>query len=218
MRTTRPNRIAEQRRAKGLSQQQLADAIGVHWTTISKLERGVTRLDFTWTDKLSQALGVDEWDLLPQVRRVTTISVSGEIHLGGEVDPFDDNKVRTWHLNSNVFEDLDMIWVEVRGNALYPYFKDNDLLGLTWATEEECLNDKGEMDYSGFYGRFCLVSTKEEDQFMGVVAPSKTPGAVDLHNAHFPPLEGLKPFNLAQVTVAIMNNPAMRKQMADPGK
>ena len=39
------NRIAEERKARGMTQQQLADAVGAHWITISKLERGRIQTD-----------------------------------------------------------------------------------------------------------------------------------------------------------------------------
>lgn len=215
MRTPRANRIAEQRRAKGLSQQQLAEAVGVHWTTISKLERGITRLDFVWAEKISEALGVDEYDILPPVRRVTSLAISGYIRGGGVVDAFEGEDAKVWSVNSNIFDDINTVWVEVKENALYPYFKDADLIGLTWATDEERRNSDGVIDYSGFHGRFCLVEDEAGDQFMGIVAPSKTLDTVDLHNAHFPPIEGIKPRSLAQATVAIMNNPAMRRSHSE---
>jgi transcriptional regulator with XRE-family HTH domain len=59
------NRIAEERKARGMTQQQLADAVGAHWITISKLERGRIKLTTDWLDKLAKPLGVSASDLLP---------------------------------------------------------------------------------------------------------------------------------------------------------
>lgn len=215
MRSPRSNRIAEQRRAKGLSQQQLAEKLGVHWTTISKLERGITRLDFDWVDKVCQALDVEEHEILPAARRITKISLSGYIHHGGEVVSLEEHQSKVWEVNSSLFEDIDTVWVEVRHDALYPYFKDGDLLGLTWARDDERLDSQGEVDYSGFFGRFCLVQDHDGAQFMGIAAPSNSRDTIDLHNANFPPLQNIKPHALAQVTVAIMRNPAMRQPDAE---
>jgi transcriptional regulator with XRE-family HTH domain len=58
------NRIAEERKAKGMTQQQLADAVGAHWITISKLERGRIKLTTDWLEKLAEPLGVRGIDLL----------------------------------------------------------------------------------------------------------------------------------------------------------
>jgi DNA-binding XRE family transcriptional regulator len=58
------NRIAEERKAKGMTQQQLADAVGAHWITISKLERGRIKLTTDWLEKLAEPLGIRGIDLL----------------------------------------------------------------------------------------------------------------------------------------------------------
>jgi transcriptional regulator with XRE-family HTH domain len=65
MKNTPKNRIAEERKARGMTQQQLADAVGSHWITISKLERGRIKLTTDWLEKLSKPLGVNPSDLLP---------------------------------------------------------------------------------------------------------------------------------------------------------
>lgn len=60
-----PNRLREQRMAAGLSQQALADRIGVSKVTISDLERGNMRLDVVYMQRLAGALGIAMADLLP---------------------------------------------------------------------------------------------------------------------------------------------------------
>jgi DNA-binding XRE family transcriptional regulator len=59
------NRIAEVRNARKMTQQELADAVGAHWITISKLERSRMKLTTDWLDKLAIPLGVRARDLLP---------------------------------------------------------------------------------------------------------------------------------------------------------
>jgi DNA-binding XRE family transcriptional regulator len=63
------NRIAEERNARGMTQQELADAVGAHWITISKLERGRIKLTTEWLDKLAAPLLVNPSDLLPREER-----------------------------------------------------------------------------------------------------------------------------------------------------
>ncbi|WP_439815939.1 XRE family transcriptional regulator [Zavarzinia sp. CC-PAN008] len=59
------NRIAEMRRAAGLSQQDLADAAGTGRSQIVKLERGERRLTVDWMVRLAGPLRCAPRDLLP---------------------------------------------------------------------------------------------------------------------------------------------------------
>jgi len=65
MKNRRPHAIADARKASGMTQQELADAVGAHWITISKLERGKIKLTTEWLEKLAGPLGVNVRDLLP---------------------------------------------------------------------------------------------------------------------------------------------------------
>jgi transcriptional regulator with XRE-family HTH domain len=55
------------REARGLSQEQLAEAIGTTVNNYGKLERGHRRLNDTWLDKLASVLGVERYELLAPV-------------------------------------------------------------------------------------------------------------------------------------------------------
>lgn len=50
------NRVEERRTAKGMSRQQLADAVGVHYQTIGYLERGEYSPSLILALKIAQAL------------------------------------------------------------------------------------------------------------------------------------------------------------------
>lgn len=54
------NRIAEMRKQAGLTQQALADKLGIHWVTVSKIERGNIKLTFERCKQIASALGVSE--------------------------------------------------------------------------------------------------------------------------------------------------------------
>ena len=64
--TTKAPKIAllRVRNARGMTQQKLADQVGAHWITISKLERGIIKLTTEWMEKLAAPLGVHPWELL----------------------------------------------------------------------------------------------------------------------------------------------------------
>lgn len=56
--------IRRLRRAKGMSQEQLAEVAQFHRTYVSQLERSVTNISIDGLERLAQVLGVDISDLL----------------------------------------------------------------------------------------------------------------------------------------------------------
>lgn len=124
------NRIAEVRKRVGLTQSQLAEKVGVHWITISKLERGQIQFSEEWRDRLGVALNVDPDLFLPSNRRLTTIEVQGEILPGGVVEHFKDDGqgTHTFTLWNGAFHALNKVWLYANGDALAPLFHDEDLL------------------------------------------------------------------------------------------
>ena len=69
-----PNRIRELREAARLTQQNLADRIGVSKVTISDLERDKMRLDVHYMRRLAKALGVMPADLLQVTDNPTSLT------------------------------------------------------------------------------------------------------------------------------------------------
>lgn len=59
-----PNRIRELRKAKGWTQEHLADEAGCSYVQISDLETGKRSLRPVWMKAISKALGVKSADLL----------------------------------------------------------------------------------------------------------------------------------------------------------
>ena len=58
------NRIAEFRKARGLTLQALADRVGASNQQISHLEKGRRGLTVDWVDRIADALGCHPFDLL----------------------------------------------------------------------------------------------------------------------------------------------------------
>jgi HTH-type transcriptional regulator / antitoxin HipB len=54
-----PEAVRERRRELGITQEQLADVIGVHRAFVSQLERGKATVRFDLLLRLVQALGLD---------------------------------------------------------------------------------------------------------------------------------------------------------------
>jgi transcriptional regulator with XRE-family HTH domain len=62
--TEYPNRINELRRAKGWSQQELADMVGCSKMHISGMERGKRELSLDWMQRLGKVFSVAAVDIL----------------------------------------------------------------------------------------------------------------------------------------------------------
>lgn len=68
------NRLKELRKAKKLTQEQLADIIGVSQSLIALIEKGKRDIDFTLAEQLAKALGVKPYELMPTEWQPTTIT------------------------------------------------------------------------------------------------------------------------------------------------
>src|SRR5215207_5942190 len=205
----RTNRIAEFRKKARISQTKLAEMLGVHWVTLSKMERGKAKFTYEWAEKIAPFLRVEPFDLMLTERPISKILISGEIRPGGYVVGYDEEAMPTKVIMSGLFDDPEVHWAIVRGSGLYPFFHEGDLLRLTFIyTAEHRLGAEETAERTmALVGRFCLVETKATEQFIGILAPGSEVGAVDLHNTGYPPLRNMHPVALAQITMAIMPMP-----------
>lgn len=62
------NSISALRNAKGLTQTDLAHAIGTTLNNLGKLERGTRRLNIDWIEKIAGALDVEPYEVLMPVK------------------------------------------------------------------------------------------------------------------------------------------------------
>lgn len=58
------NRLKEARETVGLTQEELADRIGLSVSAVRKIERGERKLTIDWVNRLAQALGVDAVEIV----------------------------------------------------------------------------------------------------------------------------------------------------------
>lgn len=75
----RANRIAELRAAKGVTQTQLAKAIGATLSMVGKLERGERSLKEDWIRRIARALDCLPGDLFERAGHPNSMSVTGFI-------------------------------------------------------------------------------------------------------------------------------------------
>jgi transcriptional regulator with XRE-family HTH domain len=64
--------LEEDRHKAGMSQQDIADALGVHQTWVSKIEKGERRLDLVEFLEGADALGIDPVRILQKIRATDT--------------------------------------------------------------------------------------------------------------------------------------------------
>lgn len=122
------SRLAEARKKAGLTQQELADAVGAHWTTISRLETGKLPMSFAWAKKIGEIVHIP-WELL----------------MGGEVDPQvvyvqceisnAGRNVYGYYQAGNSLVALPTtgsgFWALVKDESFFPQFRQGDLLHFT---------------------------------------------------------------------------------------
>ncbi|MBB4687005.1 helix-turn-helix domain-containing protein [Amycolatopsis jiangsuensis] len=61
-------RVRERRHALGVSQEQLADRAGVHWTFVSQVERGLRNVNLHNLLKFAEGLDLDAGALIEGLR------------------------------------------------------------------------------------------------------------------------------------------------------
>ena len=136
------NRLAEARKAKGLTQQQLADRLGVHFVTISKLERGKMQLTADWITKLASALEVHVGDIFspPMVR--SRIIIDGVVYNGFSIRPVTGIESRYIIETEDAYGDSSYS-IAVPDDALNPFFHRGDVLRFTHYSDDGYAHSDG---------------------------------------------------------------------------
>lgn len=202
-----PNRIAELRKLKGMTQQALAEAVGSHWITISKLERGKLPLSFEWAEKLGKALGVGEFAVFKQNPSSHPIFVDGLISEGGKASYFSDGEGKegfeTYHVDLDLNRRGGTYWFVIDNDGFFPFFQTNDLIQVEWVSPK---------DPSLFLNRLCLVDIKYniEDKGelrLGFVVNSSKRNLYNLNILSGAPIKNLELSGIGVVTMALFNPP-----------
>lgn len=195
-----PNRIAELRKSRNLSQAQLAEAIGAHLITVSKLERGKLRATFEWMSRISDALGVHISELMPEVLS-TDIDVFANAVLsdnGGvnhlKRDEFLHFKVAIDSIYNNPLSISS--WIVVDTHQLYPAWHRGDLMLLKniWHADEYHLG----------LGRLCHVIVEDPlEILLGRLERGSSPELFDLYIPGGVPKRDLKIQQLSIIAAGV---------------
>lgn len=211
LKTAPTNRVAEIRKRMGLTQSQLAEKVGVHWITISKLERGQIQLTEEWRVRLGEALSVDHDLFLPANRRLTTIEVAGEIMPGGIVQMYEDDDPHTFTVHNGAFHALNKVWYYVNSDALAPIFQDEDLL---------CFARNDDVDPIKYVNRFSMILGEDETgadrQVFGYPHLTSKADYYTILVPNGPPVMNLRIDFLFPLVAVFYNHPDLDDYAAEP--
>ena len=155
------NRIAQARKARGLTQQELADQVGAHWITISKLERGIIKLTTEWMEKLARPLGVHPGGLLA----VPFLFSADETKLPPEPGVAEGT--------GRLIRELGGRRITVQDDAYEPFLHRGDQVDL------EALSEVAAKDRQSLEGGLCVFENGKVTRF-GFLYLGKRAGSFDL--------------------------------------
>ena len=157
MKKATSNNIAKIRKRKGMTQQQLADLLGVHWITISKLERGVMQITGGWLERLAASLKVSAAEIWGTTK-AREVEVSGHIYEGLRVGEYEPGFMAAIGFEGE--SDPTAAWFEVSDDSLGPFFHKGDLIEFSWIMNE---------DVEKLVGRVCLIRTTNDELTIGIL-------------------------------------------------
>ncbi|UDU21055.1 helix-turn-helix domain-containing protein [Sinorhizobium meliloti] len=173
--STHPNNIAEIRRKKKITQQQLADRLGVHVITVSKLERGVMQLTGSWLERLAQALETSQMELWGGFK-LLSMDASGRLHDGENIEVVDPSE-NSFSAFRNPLGEPDAKWLHVQDNTLLPFFGEGDLVQFSLMGERE-LESAEYLD-----GRLCMYNvTGSQELHLGIIGKKHSVSEFDIRS------------------------------------
>lgn len=197
-----PNRIHELRLRRKWSQPELAERVGAHWVTISKLERGQMQLTHEWMVRIAEALEIRPEDLISDSSLVRAVYMSGHLDDRGRVKLLRRHG-ETVEIGSRQYDvqigsesSEASIWLLIETDAYYPLIHSGDIVRFTFIEIkklEKCI------------GRLCFIETDGEklDRFVGIVSRGNESGTIDVQSPGASPLQGVVPANIAIASMAL---------------
>ncbi|MCF1744755.1 helix-turn-helix domain-containing protein [Paradevosia shaoguanensis] len=204
-----PNNIAAIRKAKGLTQQQLAEATGSHWITISKLERGIIKLTESWMERIGEALDVNPLNLtLFTGKSLYKTHIAGRLHDDGKFELNDENDEKSFVvLHSDYFIRPWYRWFEAVDGAMWPWFQDGDLV---------CAADLDSgANTPEYLGKLVLAWMSDDLAHFGRLERGAKEGTYDIFGGGRQPVRNVKPERIDPIVMAVFNVPIDAPQSRD---
>ena len=191
------NRVASIRKSKNLTQAELGDAIGgVHWTTISNLERGDQKLTEDWLRRLAEALDVRPSELLIEDHSTgSTVTIDGLIGAGGEVDT---NVAQAFggdlaEVKLDIPLPPGLRAYEVWGISMLPKYDPGDVI-LVQSTADPI---------DALLGNVGLVVTGDGRRFLKRIQRGSEAGLYDLESFNAPTLKNERVIEAARIYISV---------------
>lgn len=89
------NNLRQLRTERGLTIRDVAERMGIHFTTVARIERSERRLTYDWAEKFASALGVEITDLhdnpfSQRVAEVRQVPIIGQVQAGSWREAIED--------------------------------------------------------------------------------------------------------------------------------
>jgi DNA-binding Xre family transcriptional regulator len=91
------NRLSTIMREKGVTREALAERVGAHPVTISKLISGKMGMTVDWMERLGEALDVDPLEIISPPARIRTATVKSHVQAGSWRDAFEWEDQSDWY-------------------------------------------------------------------------------------------------------------------------
>jgi DNA-binding XRE family transcriptional regulator len=182
--TAPSNKIAELRKKRKMSQQQLADAVGSHWVTISNIERGKAPLTLEWANRIGKALQVDA-DAIMQNEEPPVVHIEGMLGSHG---------IELWPEGSTVSLPISPgisipypFWLVISDNDAYPIFQIGDLARVI------AIDHLRSDHLKVCIGCLCVVEWEGSDRAaIGYLNQGRTPHTFSVTRITAPPINEIK--------------------------
>lgn len=115
------NRIAALREERGWSQSDLAEKLGMHWQSVSRLENGHTKLTTERAAEIAEIFGVPMTEVLFAPMSIRAVPVTGAVEAGAWREAVEWPPDRVYNVpvpNKRGWLSLSLFGAEVRGNSM----------------------------------------------------------------------------------------------------
>lgn len=145
--------ISKARKAKGLTQQQLADAIGVHYVTMSKIERAKTDVSLEQMVRIAEILNIRAADLFMSAPYTQALNFKGWIQNGGNIKNNDKDVEVVLAGFVDPFTSKKYEWFDVQTSDFYPVLHEGDRIRA---------EPIGDNDIEMYLDRLCLFHSMRD--------------------------------------------------------
>lgn len=195
-------RIAPLRKAAGMTQQELADAVGAHLITISRLERGEIKLTEEWMRKLAGPLGLaDPSHLMGPDEIIAKVNIEHFVDGKGQVIEADESDF--WFFSGPALYEPDKRWIKIEGEALFPWYRPRDNVAVRLSVEPVSVH----------IGRLGLAKTAEGEEYLGLLTGSSNVGTFEIHFPSAAPVRGKIVTEFSPVVLAVFSSAYVGKDV-----